>query len=205
MKEEIKKLVFRDIEYEVSNMGRVFKEGRELNQNTNADGYKVVWVVGNRNIGVHRFVAMAFIPNSDPRKDEVNHLDFDRENNRADNLEWVTHADNVRYSVKHGRYPDFTGEKNPNYGNTKLSEFYRANPDKALEYQSRRGTQNGRCQAILMHIGNQEPVKFDYIGQCATHLKDVHGFPASINAIRDGITKSIKRNGEYKGIRFERI
>lgn len=29
---------------------------------------------------------------------EVNHIDGDRQNERADNLEWVTHAQNLRHS-----------------------------------------------------------------------------------------------------------
>lgn len=30
---------------------------------------------------------------------EVNHKDFNRKNNNYDNLEWVTHKENIRYSV----------------------------------------------------------------------------------------------------------
>lgn len=30
----------------------------------------------------------------------MNHKDFNRQNNNVNNLEWVTHADNVKYSVK---------------------------------------------------------------------------------------------------------
>src|SRR5579862_7764918 len=43
---------------------------------------------------VHRLVAFTFIPNPLSRRC-VNHLDFDRANNRDDNLEWCTHRQNM--------------------------------------------------------------------------------------------------------------
>lgn len=46
---------------------------------------------------VHRLVAAAFIPNPDG-KAEVNHIDGDRLNNHADNLEWTTHSENHVHS-----------------------------------------------------------------------------------------------------------
>lgn len=48
-------------------------------------------------VGIHRLVAETFIPNDDPTK-EVNHKNKIRNDNRVENLEWLTHADNVRFS-----------------------------------------------------------------------------------------------------------
>ena len=42
-------------------------------------------------------VATAFIPNPHNLSD-VNHIDEDKFNNRVDNLEWVSHRENVIYS-----------------------------------------------------------------------------------------------------------
>ena len=53
---------------------------------------------GFKTFAVHRLVAEAFIPNPD-NLPEVNHLDEDKQNNRADNLEWSTHIDNTRYGT----------------------------------------------------------------------------------------------------------
>ena len=47
---------------------------------------------------IHRLVAIAFIPN--PQSLEtVNHKDENKKNNRADNLEWMSRGDNVRYGT----------------------------------------------------------------------------------------------------------
>nr|DAH73332.1 MAG TPA: homing endonuclease [Caudoviricetes sp.] len=53
---------------------------------------------------VHRLVAIHFLsnPNNLP---EVNHKDLNRENNRVENLEWVTHLDNERHSRINGEKP----------------------------------------------------------------------------------------------------
>lgn len=56
---------------------------------------KRVW----RNI--HVLVAQAFIPNPD-NKPEVNHIDGDKLNSRADNLEWVTRLENHQHACDTG-------------------------------------------------------------------------------------------------------
>ena len=88
---------------------RVFRDGR-VNKIRNGVEYPAkkyfygrYETVGFDNIRfyVHRLVASAFIPN--PRNlPEVNHIDGNKKNNSFENLEWVTHADNVLHARKTG-------------------------------------------------------------------------------------------------------
>lgn len=200
---------FKDIELygrtlKVSNYGRIFENGIEKNYHYDFDGYKRI-SMNNRCPRVHRLVAMAFVYNDDPkRKVEVNHKDFDRTNANADNLEWVTHKENVRYSTVHNRYKlkDKHGENNSNYGNTKLSKFYKENPDIALEKQSRKGIKNGRCVKISLYEDGRFIKYFNYIELCISYLIEVKGINAKRDSVRSQINKSVRKNKPYKGFTF---
>lgn len=61
----------------------------------NADGYPCF----GGGVPVHMYVAHAWVDGYFDGA-EVNHKDFNRFNNSADNLEWVTHSENVKHSVK---------------------------------------------------------------------------------------------------------
>lgn len=50
---------------------------------------------------VHRIIAKLFVENPE-NKPFVNHLDCNRANNKASNLEWVTSKENNEYALKHG-------------------------------------------------------------------------------------------------------
>jgi hypothetical protein len=49
---------------------------------------------GRKTVYLHRLVAEAFLPNECGCTD-VNHIDGNPRNNRVENLEWVTHKDNI--------------------------------------------------------------------------------------------------------------
>jgi hypothetical protein len=53
--------------------------------------------IDNKNIRMHRLVAMTFLDNLE-NKEQVNHKDGNKTNNRLDNLEWVTARGNSEHS-----------------------------------------------------------------------------------------------------------
>ena len=79
--------------------------GKVLKQHERSHGYLSVCLYGRggnkrnfRHKSVHRLVAEAFIEN--PRGcTEINHIDENKQNNRADNLEWVTRKENIRHGT----------------------------------------------------------------------------------------------------------
>lgn len=56
---------------------------------------------------LHRIIASAFCE-KEPQKIEVNHIDGNKLNNRAENLEWVTRDENLRHAYENGLMPNCT-------------------------------------------------------------------------------------------------
>lgn len=93
--------------YQVSSLGTIYSNrqgGRELRPARNAGGYPHVSLRrdGERHHRyVHQLVAEVFI-GPRPVGMEVRHLDGDRLNNSADNLQYGTAAENAQDRVRHG-------------------------------------------------------------------------------------------------------
>lgn len=52
---------------------------------------------------IHVLIAEAFIPKpTDKGKVEVNHIDGDKGNNTLENLEWLTHKENIEHAIENG-------------------------------------------------------------------------------------------------------
>lgn len=108
--------------YIVSNNGRVRRVGCDRDHSTRIhDGYELVDLYSNGRRStrrVHRLVANAFLPNPD-NMPEVDHLDGNKTNNSADNLEWVSTKENCRRAWENGlAKPSYgmLGKRNPNSG-----------------------------------------------------------------------------------------
>ena len=162
------------------------KEFIERKWRLNKDGYPVVAVqdgVRHRSISVHVLVANAWVANP-LDKPEVNHIDFDRANPWAYNLEWMTHQENVAYSRNAGRWPCLSGENNPNYGNNTLHLKYQNDKELSKLKQGRPGGRNGRSKACnLFH----EVEGFVGSFKCQSEAVD---YLISLGIVKEGATKS---------------
>ncbi len=133
---------WRNGDYEVSSLGRIRRAtlgrrtwpGRLLNPIVGKVGYLVAGItVAGRNAPtyVHAMVAECFLG---PRPEglEINHIDGDKTNARASNLEYVTHRGNMR----HARDAQLLklGER---HGNAKLSD------EAVIQIRARRASGEG--------------------------------------------------------------
>lgn len=75
--------------------------GKILKPTVNPNGYYQVTLSRpghkRKQVSIHRLVAEAFIPNPD-NLPMINHKDENKLNNRVDNLEWCTQAENIKHS-----------------------------------------------------------------------------------------------------------
>lgn len=117
--------------YEVSNLGRVMRLDKIITAKSRWGGFRKFFVKGKilkgSNYGnnyrfimlckngttkaemIHRIVATAFIPNIG-NKPQVNHIDGNKQNNRVDNLEWVTRSENMIHAAQIGLVKNKGGE-----------------------------------------------------------------------------------------------
>ena len=97
--------------YQVSNLGRVksqdyngTKKERILKAVKTKKGYLTVGLYSDKKYHsqqIHRLVALAFVDNPD-NEPQVNHIDGNKENNNANNLEWCNNKYNQIHAIKNG-------------------------------------------------------------------------------------------------------
>ena len=110
-----------DGDYQISNYGRVksLKRKNPLILSPilgRTEDYYSIGLTKNGNkshYSIDRLVAEAFIPNPN-NYPEVNHIDENTKNNNANNLEWVTHSQNIKHSAYRQSYPVAQYDKNYN-------------------------------------------------------------------------------------------
>ena len=91
--------------YAVSDEGYLFntRKNRKVDGSVKRTGYVEVFMrdgTGKKKTYLlHRLIASTFCEKKDGET-EVNHIDGDKTNNRADNLEWVEHGDNLKHAFE---------------------------------------------------------------------------------------------------------
>lgn len=95
--------------YSIDREGNVFsvKKQKYLSQSSICSGgYRQVGLYKNgacKMYCIHKLVATTFIPNPDGCT-IVDHIDGNKQNNRVDNLEWVTQKENVQRCIRKGEF-----------------------------------------------------------------------------------------------------
>ena len=125
------------------------KTKRVLKVTTSYNEYKTVHI-GGKNYGLHKVIAMQWLDNPNNYK-EVNHKDGNRSNNHLENLEWITHSDNLKQRPKFTRRKyEFIDELPPSaepleeYKNIKYDKYY-------FDYDAEKliiKTKNGRYRFV---------------------------------------------------------
>ena len=121
--EEWRQAVGFSEKYWVSNMGRIFTTSAHNKPNNPAimkparsfDKRRGSWeycktVLDGRTIVVHRVVAATWVPNP-KNKPFVNHINGNKADNRAENLEWCTTSENLLHAYRTGLEKKQLGQK----------------------------------------------------------------------------------------------
>lgn len=95
-----------ELNYEINEKGiiRNFTTKKELKHKIKKDGYHEICLYNKNGKKIfkliHRLVAENFIPN-ELNKKYVNHKDGNKDNNTAENLEWITCSENNKHAWEH--------------------------------------------------------------------------------------------------------
>lgn len=130
-KEDRRNLAFMCLSnYSVTRDGRIWSHIQESWMNPkapNSHGYITLHLATddgcNCNHKLHRVIAKAFVPNPHHYK-EVDHIDGNKFNNSADNLEWVSTFENLRRAREKGLRPQAVTEEEVHFICEKIIEGY---------------------------------------------------------------------------------
>lgn len=109
-------------DYFVSNMGRIKHYVKTYDayclltpQKNVLNGYYYVGISG-KNLALHRIVAHSFVDGETQDNNTVNHIDGNKDNNKASNLEWMSQSSNNIHSYRElGRKVVNVGKANRKY------------------------------------------------------------------------------------------
>ena len=157
MKDVWKDVVDYEGLYKVSNLGRVWSVRKNiiLYKRLRTDGYLTVRLSGDFNkkdIAIHRLVAMAFAENTH-NKPCVNHVDGNKLNNKATNLEWVTVEENNIHALNMGLIKYKYKKVIQRSKNGEIIKFYQSIKEAGKENKVYDSNISKACAGILKTTG----------------------------------------------------
>lgn len=170
--------------YEISNLGRLrnkFNNHIYKFTNKNGDYFSAILYddLHKKSVRIHRLVAETFIenPNNYP---VVNHKDMNKQNNRADNLEWCTCSQNNIHAIKNGaKTMSGFNRYNKNKFKNKYGKIYQCDKEKNIIkiYNSLEEAylETGVCKRNILHVMNHEEGRTQAGGYVWLSEKEVVG------------------------------
>lgn len=149
--------------YEISDEGQVRNiKTKRILKPSSVNGYlKVTLRKNNKGYSkyLHRLVAEAFLEG----EGEVNHKDGNRANNSIENLEWVTHRENIQHSFSTlGRTPPrgrvqvcvqyFDGTKKEFSSIKDCAKYYNVDTTTIRDYIAHKPSPHRKVQAYFYYI-----------------------------------------------------
>lgn len=88
---------FKDLHgYQIGDQGTIIGPRKKLKTTASADGYFRFFMAGRGTVLAHRIVGEAWVNGFDP-KITINHKNFNKLDNRAENLEWISQSENAKH------------------------------------------------------------------------------------------------------------
>ncbi|MFD3276745.1 HNH endonuclease [Aquirufa echingensis] len=114
-----------DQTYQISNFGRIRNRNQKILQGSSIQGYRTLNIrIGSEHVNfyIHKLVALHFVSLKSTENQFVIHKDYDKLNNIAENLQWVTRAELTEHNK---RNPANINKRKPLTG-----RHYKLNPGK---------------------------------------------------------------------------
>jgi len=106
------KAIFRVVPYNKDKKRTSYRSERVMKQKTRSE-YCVISLLKEKKRAwppVHRLVLIAFVGMVEG-KNQVNHKNGNKYDNRLENLEWCNGKENIQHAIRTGLKPDIAGEK----------------------------------------------------------------------------------------------